>query len=97
MDNMEFTQAWKDLGVKERIAIFTALAAFTVGWAMTIAAFIVPPLGYISNSVLWILGQALIYSASVFGITGYFNSESKKLREEIENFVIDKVESSNSV
>lgn len=75
---------------KENIAIITALIAFILGWAMSIAGFIVPPVGEIADSILWILGQALVYCASVFGITGYFASESKKLkmelREEIDRF-----------
>lgn len=68
---------------KEKIAIVTALLAFILGWGLTICGFIVEPTGEIAGSVLWVLGQALIYTASVFGITGYFTSESKRLREEL--------------
>lgn len=75
---------WKDLNIKEKLAIITALAAFVIGWALSIAAFIVPPVGEISSGVLWILGQSLIYAASVFGITGYFSAESVRLRHDMD-------------
>lgn len=78
------TVNWRDLNIKERLAIITALAAFIFGWGLSISAFIVPPMGEISNGILWILGQSLIYAASVFGITGYFNAESVKLRYDMD-------------
>lgn len=72
--------------IKEKIAIITAVLAFVLGWALTIAGFIVPPIGDISNSVLWVLGQALIYAASVFGITSYFKSESVQMKRDMERY-----------
>ena len=72
--------------IKEKIAIITAVAAFILGWALTIAGFIVPPIGDISNSVLWVLGQALIYAASVFGITSYFKSESVQMKRDMQRY-----------
>ena len=72
--------------IKEKIAIITAVAAFVLGWALTIAGFIVPPIGDISNSVLWVLGQALIYAASVFGITSYFKSESVQMKNDMQRY-----------
>ena len=81
MKNCE--QEWKDLPVREKIAIITAVAAFIVGWGMSIAGFWLPPIGEVADSVLWILGQALIYAASVFGLTGYFTSETRRLRQDI--------------
>lgn len=77
------SQQWKDLPVREKIAIITAIAAFIVGWGMSIAGFWLPPIGEVADSVLWILGQALIYAASVFGLTGYFTSETRRLRQDI--------------
>lgn len=72
--------------VKQKVAIFTALAAFILGWGLTIAGFIIPPTGEIADSVLWVLGQALVYAASVFGITGYFTAESKRMKRDMENY-----------
>lgn len=84
---IEMREDWRHLNVKEKSAIITAMVAFVVGWGLTIAGFIVPPLGEVADSVLWILGQALVYSASVFGITTYFTSETKKLKREIREYV----------
>lgn len=83
---------WCSLDIKEKAAIITAIAAFVVGWGLTIAGFIVPPLGEIADSILWVLGQALIYAASVFGITSYFTSESKRLKRNIREFVERSIE-----
>lgn len=86
---------WADLNIKEKTAIITAIAAFVVGWGLTISGFIVPPMGEVADSVLWILGQALIYSASVFGITSYFTTEQKKLRKEIRDYLDETIAEKN--
>lgn len=77
---------------KQKIAIVTALVAFGLGWGLTIAGFIIPPSGEIADSVLWVLGQALVYAASVFGITGYFTSESRRMKREMERYFDRKLE-----
>ena len=71
---------------KQKAAIITALAAFVLGWGLTIAGFIIPPVGDIADSVLWVLGQALVYAASVFGITGYFTAESRRMKRDMEDY-----------
>lgn len=80
-------EKWKDLDIKNRLAIITAVLAFLIGWGLTIAGFIVPPLGAVSDSVLWILGQALIYAASVFGVAMYVGGEVKRLKGEVRNYM----------
>ena len=45
---------WKDLSIKEKIAILSAVVAFILGWAMSIGAFFVPPVGEVADSILWI-------------------------------------------
>ena len=75
---------WKDLNIKEKLAIISAIAAFIIGWALSVAGFIVPPLGEVHESLLFILGQALVYAASVFGIAAYFKSESVQLRRDMD-------------
>ena len=77
------TSTWKTLDIKQKIAIITAIMAFILGWCLTFCGFLVPPIGEVADSILWILGQALIYAASVFGVTSYFTSESIKLRNDI--------------
>lgn len=78
---------WSDLSAKEKAAIITACLAFLLGWGLTIAGFVIPPTGEIADSVLWVLGQALIYTASVFGITSYFTSETRKMKSDIREYV----------
>ena len=75
---------WSKLGIKEKIALISACAAFFLGWAMSILGFCVPPVGEVADSILWILGQGLLYAASVFGVTAYFKSESVQLRKDMD-------------
>lgn len=82
---------WLNLNIKEKIAIVTAIAAFIFGWGLSVAGFCLPPLGDVADSVLWILGQALIYSASVFGVTSYFNAETVRMKRDISEH-IDRIE-----
>ena len=82
-------EQWKDLSIKDKIAIVTAIVAFLIGWGLSIAGFVVPPLGEIANSVLFVLGQALVYAASVFGIAGYFSSETARLRKDVKNMITE--------
>lgn len=81
------SEKWNELNIKEKLAIISAIVAFIIGWGLTIAGFIVEPLGEVTEGVLWILGQALIYSASVFGVSAYFNAESIKLKKDIKMYV----------
>ena len=83
---------WSEIDIKEKAAIVTAIAAFVVGWGLTIAGFIVQPVGEIADGVLWVLGQALIYAASVFGITSYFSSETRRMKRDISEFVQRSIE-----
>lgn len=76
-------EKWRDLDIKNKVAIITAIVAFLVGWGLTIAGFIVPPIGEVADSVLWILGQALLYAASVFGLGMYVGGEVKRLKSEV--------------
>lgn len=74
--------AFKDLNIKEKLAIISACAAFTMGWVLTgIAAFV--PLLLSEQSILWILGQAMTYSAAVFGVSMYFNAETRIMKHDI--------------
>ena len=75
---------WSDLNIKDRIAILSAIIAFILGWCMSIAGFWLPPVGEVADSILWILGQALLYAASVFGVSAYFRSETVQLRRDMD-------------
>lgn len=77
------------LDIKTKIAYITAVIAFTIGWGLTIAGFVIGA-GIISDSVLWVLGQALVYAASVFGIGMYTVSTVKGMKTEINTFLAKK-------
>ena len=74
---------WEDLNIKEKLAIGSACIAFGLGWLITgIAA--VAPLHISEQGVLWILGQSLVYTASVVGVSAYFKSEAVQLRRDVD-------------
>lgn len=80
-------ERWRDIDLKTRIAYITAIVAFGIGWILTILGFIFPPLGIVSDSVLWILGQSLVYAASVCGVGMYVTGSVKGMKREISRFM----------
>lgn len=52
-----------------------ALMMLMSGIALSVADFVVDPVGEISDSVLWYVSQALIYAGSVFGVTVYIDRQ----------------------
>ena len=80
---------WSDLNIKEKLAIGSACVAFALGWFITgIAAFV--PLLISEQGVLWILGQSLVYTASVFGVSAYFKSETVQMKRDMQDFMNEK-------
>ena len=77
------------MDIKSKFAIGTAIVAFAIGFGLTIAGFYTPPKGEVHDSVLWILGQALIYTASVLGIGMYFNSKTEEINRRVEEMKAD--------
>ena len=77
----------KTTDLKERTAYATAIIAFVIGWGITIWGFCIPPKGEISASVLTVLGEAMVYTASVFGVTLYFSSQMVRLRHETREYI----------
>ena len=82
---------WSALDIKQKFAIVTAVVAFVVGWGLTIAGFIIDPTGQVHDSVLWILGQALVYTASVLGIGMYFNNQMAKFRADTKRYIDEEI------
>ena len=78
---------WSDLDLKTKIAYVTAIGAFLIGWGLTIAGFCLPIVGEVSESVLWILGQALVYAASVLGIGMYVSNSMRGMKKGISDFM----------
>lgn len=59
----------------------SAVGMLTAGVALSVAGFIVSPLGEISDSVLWFAAQTMIYAGSVFGVSTYVQDKFNTLRE----------------
>lgn len=62
---------------KDSLAVISAIMMLVFGAGLCIAGFIVDPLGIIDNSVLWIMGQCLLYAGSIFGIGMYVKATVK--------------------
>lgn len=77
----------KKMDIKQKTAYITAIIAFVAGWGLTIAGFCVPPEGEVSGSVLAVLGEAMVYAASVFGVTMYFGHEMEKFRHDTRSYI----------
>lgn len=71
------------LNIKDKIAYLFAAISLLVGFSLTIAGFIVNPLGVIDNSVLWVLGQTLTFAGAVCGISLHVRGTKEELKHEI--------------
>lgn len=75
-------QLWNELcHIKE----LTALFALLFGCILSVAGFIVDPMGVVDDSVLWILGQCFIYAGSIYGISTHYATKQEELELKIEN------------
>lgn len=81
---------WDELSFKDKLSYVFACTAFAAGWILTFIAFLIPPMGIIHNSVLWVLGQALLFSGAVIGIGQYYSSQMRNFKADIIDFVADK-------
>lgn len=70
---------------RTKYQVYSALAMLLAGVALSVAGFLVPPVGEISDSVLWFFAQCLIYAGSIFGVSIYVQSKFTELKEEIDN------------
>lgn len=60
--------------------VWSALAMLLAGVCLSVAGFCVPPVGEISDSVLWFFAQCLIYAGSIFGVSIYVQSKFSELK-----------------
>lgn len=68
---------------KEDVQIWTAVGMLIAGTGLTVAGFLVTPLGIIHDSVLWFFAQCLLYAGSIFGVSIYVTG---KVNKAIANF-----------
>ena len=73
-------QLWDEIcHIKELTAVF----ALIFGFCLSLAGFIVNPTGVVDQSVLWILGQCLLYAGSIYGISTHYQKKQKELENKI--------------
>lgn len=76
-----------DNTTKEILSYSFALISLLGGFGLTIAGFIVDPTGQIHESVLFVLGQCLVFAASICGISLHvkrgMNEISNHVKEEV--------------
>lgn len=65
------------------IQYFSAIGMLICGVALAVAGFVVPPLGEISDSVLWFSAQTMIYAGSVFGVSVYVNDKFRSITDKL--------------
>jgi len=65
------------------IQVFTAVAMLVAGVGLSIAGFVVPPMGEISDSVLMFTAQCLVYAGSALGINVYINSKFSDIKKQL--------------
>ena len=69
---------------RTKYQVYSAMAMLLAGVALSVAGFLVPPVGEISDSVLWFFAQCLIYAGSIFGVSIYVQSKFTELKEDID-------------
>ena len=74
----------------------TAVGMLLSGVALTVAGFATPPVGEISDSVLWYAAQTMIYAGSVFGVSIYVNDRINGLKDRIGKLEKEKQDEKNN-
>jgi hypothetical protein len=69
---------------KDAIATYSALGMIVFGVILTAAGFCVSPVGVIDDSVLWVLGQSLLYAGGIFGVTLYTKHRFDEMNRRID-------------
>ena len=65
------------------IQYISAVGMLISGVGLSVAGFIVSPLGEISDSVIWFAAQTMIYAGSVFGVSVYVNDKFRSITDKL--------------
>jgi hypothetical protein len=68
--------------MKQSVRCWSAVGMLASGVGLSIAGFCVPPVGEISDSVLWFTAQCLIYAGSALGIDVLIDSKLSKIKRD---------------
>ena len=85
----------KDNKANSKAAYITAIVSFCIGWGLVCLGFFTPPKGEIHGSVIAILGEAMVYAASVFGVTLYFQNQMAKFRHDARHYLDNRLNEQN--
>ena len=85
------------LDFKTKAAYATALVSFTIGWTLVCIGFFMPPKGEVHQTTLYILGEAMIYTASVFGVALYFNNQMVKFKHDARRYMDSRMNQSQEI
>ena len=77
----------KDSRLNSKAAFITAIISFVVGWTLVVIGFFTDPKGEVHGSILAVLGEAMVYAASVFGVALYFKNEMAKFRHDARRYM----------
>lgn len=74
---------WKSLSFKNKMSYVLCISSFVIGVALTVAGFLVNPLGEVHASILTSLGVFLTFSGSVIGIAQHYGAQLEGFKSEI--------------
>ena len=74
---------WKSLSFKNKMSYVLCISSFIIGVALTVAGFMVNPLGEVHASILTSLGVFLTFSGSVIGIAQHYGAQLEGFKSEI--------------
>ena len=71
-----------------KIQYFIAVAAILAAVGFGIAGFIVPPPGQVHDSVLYLIAQFLLLTASILGVGAMFASQKISLQKKLQQMTV---------
>ena len=72
-------------GVKDKIIFGSALFMLFFGVALTTAGFVIEPAGQVHDSVLYVLGQCLIFAGSAMGVSAYTSGKFRDMQRYLDH------------
>lgn len=75
------------LTVRDKLLFTSAIVTLIAALGFGVAGFVVSPVGEVHDSVLWLIAQLLLFTASAFGLGAYTNITTREFRKEMRRFV----------
>lgn len=74
---------WCNMGIKDIILYSLAIISFFAGFTLLFLSFFTPPKGIIDNSIIFVSGEALVFTATVLGIGQHYKHELNKFKARV--------------